>query len=282
MQEKNGSNTAPPLNGDYWRGAGGDRWVMNLESLERGIEALGSSLIDAADPRPGERVLDIGCGGAMTTISLARAIAPHGRVTGIDISPQILAVARQRTGGVHNIDLLLGDVTITDLGDPFDLLFSRFGVMFFEKPALAFRRLHGCLKPGGRLAFLCWRSPQENPWMSGPASIFAAHIPTMPKPDPLAPGPFSLADRSKVEEVLHAAGFRDISLTRLDSVMPLGPLHEAVPFLMNQGSAAAALSEVSERQRHTIVALLTDHMRQYETATGVTPPAAAWIVKAIR
>lgn len=282
MQEKNGSNSAQPLNGDYWRGVGGDRWVMNLISLELGIEAFSPPLIDAAEPRPGERVLDIGCGGAKTTISLARAIAPLGRVTGIDISPQILAIGRQRIGGIHNIDLILGDVTNTDLGDPFDLLFSRFGVMFFETPSLAFRRLHGCLKPGGRLAFLCWRSPQENPWMSGPASVFAVHLPNLPKPDPQAPGPFSLADEGRLTEILRVAGFRDINLTRLDSVMQLGSLHEAVPFLMNQGSAAVALAEVSEPQRDTIAAALSDHMRQYETAAGVTPPAAAWVVRAIR
>lgn len=282
MQEKNGSNSAQPLNGDYWRGVGGDRWVLNLDPLELGIEAFSPPLIEAAAPRTGERVLDIGCGGAKTTISLAQAIAPLGRVTGIDISPQILAVARQRIEGIHNIDLILGDVMETDLGDPFDLLFSRFGVMFFERPAQAFRRLHGLLKPGGRLAFICWRSPQENPWMSGPASVFAAHIPNLPKPDPEAPGPFSLADRLKLEEILRVAGFRDISLTRLDSVMPLGPLHEAVAFLMNQGSAAAALAEVDERQRDTIATALSDHMRQYETDAGVTPPAAVWIVRAIR
>lgn len=282
MQEQNGSNPAQSLNGDYWRGVGGDRWVMNLESLEAGIEAFSPPLIEAADPRPGERVLDIGCGGAKTTISLALAIAPLGHVTGIDISPQILAIARQRIGGIHNIDLILGDVTNTDVGDPYDLICSRFGVMFFEAPAVAFRRLHGCLKPGGRMAFICWRGPWENPWMSGPGAVFAAHIPNLPKPDPEAPGPFSLADEGRLTEILRAAGFRDINLTRLDSFMRLGPLDEAVVFLMNQGSAAAALSEVGERQRDTIAAALSDHMRQYETEAGVTPPAAAWIVRAIR
>ncbi|OGT76902.1 MAG: hypothetical protein A3I78_09570 [Gammaproteobacteria bacterium RIFCSPLOWO2_02_FULL_56_15] len=282
MQNQNSSNAAQPLNGDYWRGIGGDRWVLNMDVLELGIETFSAPLLQAAAPIPGERVLDIGCGGARTTISLAREIAPGGQITGIDISPQILSMARQRAGGIENLEFVLGDVTNTDLGDPYDLLFSRFGVMFFDAPERGFRRLHACLKPGGRLVFLCWRSPQENPWMSGPAAVFASFIPTMPKPDPDAPGPFSLADGEKIKGILSAAGFNDILLTKLDSVMQLGPLSEAVPFLMQQGSAAAVLAEITEQQRREIAAALGDHMRQYETASGITPPAAAWIVKATR
>ena len=136
MQNQKSSNEAQPLNGDYWRGIGGDRWVLNMDALERGIETFSAPLLRAAAPVPGERVLDIGCGGARTTISLAREITPGGQVTGIDISPQILSLARQRAGGVENLEFVLGDVTNTDLGNPYDLLFSRFGVMFFDAPVV--------------------------------------------------------------------------------------------------------------------------------------------------
>src|SRR6185369_15072156 len=193
--------------------------------------------MDAAAVAAGERVLDVGCGCGSTTIELARRAGPTGHVVGADISGPMLADARARTAaaGLGNVELVHADAqTHAFPPSAFDLVFSRFGVMFFADPTAAFANLRGALRPGGRLAFVCWRSLPENPWMAVPLMAALQHLPPPTIPGPEDPGPFSFADRGRVERILGGAGWSDVTVTPLDETLTLpgGEIPQTVGFLM--------------------------------------------------
>ena len=153
----------------YWNEGAGPTWVELQAPLDRQLAPLGQAAMAALAPKPGERILDIGCGAGNTTLELARAVAPDGRVTGADISHTLLEVARRRGADMAGVRFVEADVQVHSF-EPggFDAVFSRFGVMFFSDPTAAFVNIRRALKPGGRLAFVCWRTPAENPIMSLP------------------------------------------------------------------------------------------------------------------
>src|SRR5918997_3951556 len=165
---------------EFWAGAGGRRWLDAEAFTARTVGPFGAAAMRAAAPQSGESVLDVGCGGGSTTIELAEAVGPGGTVVGIDVSPPLLDAARARAApaGHTTVSFIEADAQTHDLGvGRFDLVFSRFGVMFFEDPVEAFRRLRGAAKPGGRLAFACWRSFKENPWGLIPFMAAVPHLP---------------------------------------------------------------------------------------------------------
>ena len=154
---------------EYWNGPVGERWAKKQSDFDRNMGSLTVKALAFADARPGERVLDIGCGFGTTTMALARSVAPDGRVTGIDISAPMLGAARRRVAEAGlPIELIEADASVHPFAPRYDLLFSRFGVMFFADPTAAFANLHGALKPKGRLAFVCWRAFAENTWAFAP------------------------------------------------------------------------------------------------------------------
>ena len=148
-------------------------------------------------PYPGERVIDVGCGSGATTIAFGRKVAPSGHVFGIDVSNPMLERARASAPKDLPIDFVLADATVYPF-DPqsFDLLASRFGVMFFADPVLSFANMRKALRPSGRLAFACWREPRENPWMHGAAAGSLQHVPKLPPQGPEDPGRSRLPPRS--------------------------------------------------------------------------------------
>ncbi len=135
-------------------------------------------LIDRARPKPGERVLDVGCGSGATTFAFAKAVAPDGFALGLDVSDPMLSQARAFAPKGLPLDFVLADATVHPFEPAsFDLLASRFGVMFFADPIASFTNLRRALKPTGRLAFACWREPKENPWMMAPLMAVYKHVP---------------------------------------------------------------------------------------------------------
>ena len=204
---------------DYWNGAAADIWVAQQERLDRQLDPLGRAALEALAPRAGEHVLDVGCGSGQTTLQLAGAVGPAGRVLGVDISEPLLAAARQRTRDAR-VSFVHADAQTHAFEQPFDAIFSRFGVMFFADPVAAFANLHRAMKPRGRIGFVCWRAEAENPIMTVPMAAAAKHLPPLPPPpDPNAPGPFSLADRERLARVLDEAGFGAIDIAPLDAVI---------------------------------------------------------------
>ncbi len=193
-----------------------ERWVAAWPQRERLTEAVTPYLVKAIDPHPGQRIVDIGCGGGGLTIALSGAVAPGGEVIGVDLSAPLLELARTRTeaAGATTASFVQVDVQTGSLGaTPFDLAVSQFGVMFFDEPTAAFAAVRGALVPGGRLVFACWQGVEANPWHLGRALRPLVPAPPVPAPGKSPVGPFALGDDEYARELLEAAGFSAIEST---------------------------------------------------------------------
>src|SRR5215510_4480861 len=192
-------------------------WAEVREPLERQLAPLGRRALVALAPRPGESVLDIGCGGGETALDLARSVAPDGRVVGIDLSAAVLAFARRAATGCERVRFVQADAQVFPFEPAsFDAAFSRFGVMFFTDPTAAFINIRRALRRNARLAFVCWRALEENLLDVVPLRAASAHLPPQPAHDPDAPGPFAFANPERVHCILERAGFVQIEITAQD------------------------------------------------------------------
>jgi ubiquinone/menaquinone biosynthesis C-methylase UbiE len=282
MGEHDGAKTEIGLQTEFWNEAGGKMWVDNIERTHALLKPLGDVIQDHAAVCKGESVLDVGCGGGLNSVELAVRVGPAGHVLGVDVSETILDCARAQPDLPPNLEFLCADAASEDLGSArFDLLFSRFGVMFFDNPKAAFTTLRGTLKPGGRLAFLCWQAPALNSWLSQPmAAIFEVLPPPEPQPDPRAPGPFAFAEAAWVREILDDAGYQDIEIESLELDMPMGAVDEAVSYMMRFGPAVELLAQADENQRNEVESRIRDAFLPFTREGLVTGPTATWIVTA--
>jgi ubiquinone/menaquinone biosynthesis C-methylase UbiE len=275
------------LNADqiaYWNGPGGQRWADRQQTQDIVLSPVAKVLIDRAKPEAGERVLDVGCGSGATTVALAQKVGPSGHAFGIDISGPMLARARQIAPQGLPIDFVLADATVYRF-DPasFDLLLSRFGVMFFAEPVLSFVNMRKALRPSGRLAFACWREPRENPFFMAPLQAVYQHVPKLQQLGSEEPGPFSFASEQRVSRILSEAGFFKIAMEPCNLSLDIGVgrgIDGAVQGALEIGPAARAL----EGQPSEIVTAATYSIRQalapFATGQAVPLPASIWIVTA--
>jgi SAM-dependent methyltransferase len=266
---------------EYWNGPAGQRWAAMQEQTDRNLAAISSALMNFAAAKPGERVLDIGCGAGTTTQVLADAVGLTGKVTGVDISEPMLSVARARTRA-SNVEYIRADASAYDFRPGYTLAFSRFGVMFFADPAAAFTNIRGALDAGGRLAFVCWRAMQENAWAAAPFAAAHDLLPKQEPMDPHAPGPFAFADQKRLMGILVKAGFSEFRGDKLDTVMNMGAnLDEAVVASLSIGPLARAAADVDEATRGKIAARVRETLAKFKSASGsITPPGACWLVSA--
>jgi SAM-dependent methyltransferase len=270
----------------YWNEIAGPKWVALHDVIAAQIRPLGLLAMDRAGLAAGERVLDVGCGTGETTLEMGRRVGPEGSVVGVDISAPMLERARAvaREAGAANVTFENADAQTAALPGPFDVLYSRFGVMFFVEPEAAFANLRSALRKGARLAFICWRSVQENPWMLVPAMAVAKHLPVQP-PDPHAPGPFAFADAARVRDILSRAGFVRVHHEPIDQVLSVAAgasLDETVSFLLQMGPASAALREAqpSPELVERVRVEVREAIAPYGGPEGVRMACAAWIVTA--
>ena len=276
---------SPAANADqieYWNGPAGQRWAQAQDVMDRTMASITAALLPFVGAKAGEHILDIGCGSGGTTLEYARAVGAKGRVVGADISRPMLAVAKARAKAQGlAVQFLDADAAVHPFAPEFDVLASRFGVMFFADPVAAFTNMRKALKPGGRLAFVCWRTMPENLWASEPFAAARPFLPEQPPPDPLAPGPFAFADPARTISILEAAGFKKAAAKKLDTVMHVArTAADAAQFSLNIGPLSRAASGVDDATRGKIVAAVTAAMAKYETPDGVSPPAACWLVSA--
>lgn len=267
-----------------WNGPNGEVWVTMQDSLDRELAPLGEAAIEALGPRPGERILDIGCGCGTTTLALARVVGASGEALGLDISAPMLALARRRAAdaGLAQARFVEADAQVHRLEPAaYDALYSRFGVMLFADPVAAFANIARALKPGGRLAFVCWRGPQENPSMSLPLAAAAHLLPPMPPADPLAPGPFAFADRERVLRILAQAGFADAAAQAVDRQISPGGLDESVALYTQIGPVGRAL-RANPRPAEAVSAAVREALLPFVTPLGVRLDAGVWLVTATR
>ncbi len=202
---------------DYWNGDAGKRWAQEDDTMARLLEPVCQALLSHARLESCRNALDIGCGGGSQSLLLAQRLGPGAQVLGVDISAPMLEVAQRKASAVRDgaaqLSFLQADAAHHNFeAGSFDLLFSRFGVMFFDDPTGAFRNLRTALKTGGQLAFCCWQAMRDNDWTRIPVQAALQHLSAPETPDPHAPGPFAFADASRLESILADAGFQDIAI----------------------------------------------------------------------
>jgi SAM-dependent methyltransferase len=267
---------------EYWNQTVGPTWVRFQALLDRQLAPLGAAAVAALAPASGERVLDVGCGCGASTLELAEAVGPTGRVLGVDLSRPMLALAEsRRSAPTQAAEFCVLDA---ETGDPgygeFDAVYSRFGMMFFANPVAAFANLRRALGAGGRLSFVCWRSLADNDWMRLPLEAVRPLLPLLPPSDPLAPGPFALADRDRVLHLLAAAGFRDAECRPFDARLSAGDVGASVELALHVGPVGAALRENPDA-RAGAERVLQQFFTEHGGPDGVRLGSGVWIVTAL-
>jgi SAM-dependent methyltransferase len=246
------------------------------------LRPLGLEAQAALSPQPGERVLDIGCGGGETSLDLAQAVSPGGAVLGVDISRTLLEMAERRAEGLDaDVRFEAADAQTSDFGgERFDAAYSRFGVMFFADPVAAFANILKALRPGGRIAFVCWRTPQENPLMTAPLKAAEHLMPPLPPSDPLAPGPFAFADPERVRRILGQAGFGQVAIRPFDAKAGGWAPDEALVVAQRVGPLGTILRENPDLRPKVLDAVAGELQRHTGADGTVRMDAAVWIVTA--
>jgi SAM-dependent methyltransferase len=265
-----------------WRTDVGSVWAEEWARTDRsfaGVSAALDAAILAAAPETGE-VLDIGCGAGGTSIALAKA-RPTLAVTGVDLSPDLVAVAQERGAALLNLRFQVADAADPPppvLGTAHALAVSRHGVMFFAHPVAAFTAIRTLLAPGAPLVFSCFQAPARNPWASDVVEAITG--------EPLGasgdmPGPFAFADPDHVAAVLAEAGWSDASARDLDYTYIAGegpdPVADAAEFLGRIGPGGRAMATLPEAERPAAHERLRALLERHVTGDTVAFPAAAWI-----
>ncbi|MBU2359022.1 MAG: methyltransferase domain-containing protein [Alphaproteobacteria bacterium] len=241
--------------------------------VDRQLSPLGLATIDALGPRPGETILDIGCGAGQTLSQIGKRVGHGGRVIGVDIAPVLLSVARERSTSYLPIELIEADAQTLALPDgSVDGVFSRFGVMGFTDPAAAFRNFGRMLRPGGRLAFCCWRTFEENELDYLP--VFATG-----RTSDVRGTPFSFSDPDYVRNLLGGVGFENVAINAYEELVSCGGLDETVEVLLSVG-ALGQMVRSNPALRDLVEPSLRHALAARSDPSDIKLSAAVWIVSA--
>lgn len=274
------SQVSPVSQEEHWNGAAGQAWVAGQQTLDALFQPFEQSLVAAAAQHCARQVLDVGCGTGSTTLAIAAAMAGQdGRCTGIDIARSMLALASERARGIDaDARFVCADAQSHAFAPgQFDLVVSRFGVMFFADPVRAFANLRAAVRPGGALQFFAWRSPAENPFMTA-GERAAAHL--LPAPAPRAkdgPGQFAFADPVRVRSILEQAGWADVEIVAVD-VQCAMPADRLPGYFSRMGPVGLALQALDEGARQPVLAALEAGFAPYVEGTQARFVAACWKV----
>ncbi len=260
-----------------WNGPLVAAWAQQPDRYDAMLGALGLHALGAARLQPGEAVLDVGCGSGQLSRQAAERVAPGGRVLGIDVSGPLLDVARARAGSA---DYVQGDAQDHAFGERFDVVVSRFGVMFFEDPVAAFSNLRAV---AGRLAFVTWQAAPRNAWVMTAVGALVPHVGIPRLAAPGEPSPFSLSDPARLRAVLERAGWQDVQVEPVEvPVLVGGPgdLDAAVGFYAQDTSILRLLRDVDPRQVEAGFRALREAVAERMSPDGLRLGAAAWVVTA--
>jgi len=281
MTQVHASNAAQA---DYWNGRGGEVWTENQDRNDKFLRPVSDRLVELADAKPGELVVDVGCGCGATTLELAARVAPEGEALGIDVSDPMLRMARERTPDDVPARFIHADATVYELPPgEIDLVASRFGVMFFADPAHSFANLRAGMKPGGRIAFACWREARANPWAVVPLRAARKHAPPLPETGPEDPGPFAFADDTRIRRILREAGFADIEVSAEDFELDIAGgqgLDAAVDAATTFGPTGRLLRDQPEEVRQAAAADIRAALAERVVGGRAPLGAAVWMVRA--
>ena len=265
-----------------WQGRVGQKWAAEWRRTDRSFGGLTDHLVARATSRPVKCMLDIGCGAGELSIALARAL-PDAEIRGIDISDELVDVARERAANLPNTHFEIADAGAWP-GDGFtpDLLISRHGVMFFPEPVQAFAHLSRIAAPNARLIFSCFRDMLQNDWASGITRLLPEGM--VEEPAAMVPGPFAFADRDAVSAMLTRAGWLDVAFEPVNYAYVAGagddPVEDALGYFLQIGPAARAAAQLQPAQRAAFIDQLREFLVQHRDGQMVALNAAAWIVSA--
>ncbi len=274
---------------EYWSETGGAAWVAFQDQMDRQLSVVGAAALKALNAQPGESVLDIGCGCGATTIDLAAAVGPAGRVVGLDISAPMAALASRRLAECNfdHAATIVGDAQVADsgeIGGRVDAVFSRFGVMFFADPVAAFANIRALTKWSGRMAFVCWQGPTRNRIFGDFGRELAVLFPGLPAPDPIAPGPMAFADAERLMSILIASGWGGIEIEEHVAPMQLYGTTDfdlALETSMRIGGVARLLHGADADTTAKIRAVARRVLDSQWTEHGAVVDSATWIVRAL-
>lgn len=268
---------------EYWNGPGGNRWVTHQKTLDSTIEAFGQEALRVLSPKTGERVLDVGCGAGTTSLRLAKAVGPKGRVVGLDLSEPMVTRARNLASDVSQAQFDCEDASTYQASQLFDALFSRFGVMFFSDPIAAFRNLRSALSPSGRMAFVCWQGRAQNEWIARPMDALLPLVTAPPAaPAPRSPGPFAFAERAYLQSVVSGAGFQNIEIQGFESPVTLSTtgLDAAVEFCLTVSPTARLSNAQPADVQQQMRTALAHALASCATGDHIALSGSSWVVTA--
>jgi ubiquinone/menaquinone biosynthesis C-methylase UbiE len=264
-----------------WNGPAGQAWVERQEVLDRMFTTLEGLLVEAVSAAAASRVLDVGCGTGSTTLAVARQLGPSGRSTGIDISEPMLAAAcaRAEREGMPASFILADAQTHGFEPASFDMIISRFGVMFFSDPVHAFANLRRATREDAELAFIAWRSAAENPFMTTAERAAKPLLPNIPARQSDAPGQFAFADQHRVRRILEESGWTGIEVRPIDVVCAF-PDKELIAYVTQFGPLGRIFHEVDEATRARVIDTVRPAFDPYLEGAEVRFTAACWMVRA--
>ncbi len=264
-----------------WNGCAGRGWVEAQESLDRLFEPFEGLLVDAVAKHKAQHVLDIGCGTGSTTLAIGRQVGPKGTAVGVDLSGPMIALAKRRAERESAAPRFLrADAQTYAFDDQsFDMIVSRFGVMFFDDPVRAFANLRRAAALKASLHVIAWRSPAENPFMTAAERAAAPFFPDMRARRPDEPGQFAFADRSRVHSILERSGWTEIDIQPLDVACTL-PERELDAYISRLGPLGRVLQQLDEKTRSRVIDTVRAALRPYVHGAEVRFTAACWMIGA--
>ncbi len=273
----------------FWNEVLAPKFIRFKHILVGGLSHHSEAVFPTLPVRPGDHVLDVGCGFGDTAIRLAGLVGPSGQVVGVDCCEAFLDHARAevRARGLTNVCFVRADAETALPNNQFDFVFARFGTMFFANPVAGMRNMRKALRPGGRMVHIVWRDRVDNPWLSIAKDVVLRYLPAPePEAQTCGPGPFSMADETAVRGMMKSAGFDRIEFRRVDAPVVVGKdVDDAIAFQLAIGPAGEVFREagaLAESKRTEIEAALTVTINsQRKASDGVVMDSSSWVISAI-
>jgi SAM-dependent methyltransferase len=268
---------------DYWNGDEASHWLVHEDRYDAMLQPWADRLLAAAAIAPDAAVLDLGCGAGATTLAAGRAAA-EGSAHGVDLSAPMLRRAAERAteAALANVTFEVADAQVHSFPRAaYDVVLSRFGVMFFDDPRAAFANIRAAVRPGGALTFVCWQPVPENEWVLVPGLAATQHVAVQPLTEPGVPGPFAFGDPEVVTAALTESGWKDVVVQDTRERLLVGSdVPDTVAFLRDTGMGKRVLAGVDEPTAAIVSDAIAVALEPFATPDGVWLGSAAWLVTA--